>query len=84
MLFFNIDFIRYHQYNAQEVLYNEHFKNLIKQNKEMVKKVADLEKILTSQFQSNNNNILLQKEQLNLEQKHLYQLIDIFEVKNIT
>lgn len=68
-------------------MYKEHLKKLEKQNKEMVEKVADVEKILAVHFHSRDSKLIFQKEeiehatqQLRLEQQQLYQLINVFEV----
>lgn len=68
-------------------MYKEQLKKLEKQNKEMIKKVADAEQMLASHFHSRDSSLLFQKEhatyateQLQLEQQQLYQLINIFEV----
>ncbi|KAF0758267.1 Uncharacterized protein FWK35_00012470 [Aphis craccivora] len=80
---------KYHQNNAQETaVYKEHLKKLERQNKEMVEKVADIEKILAAHFHSHDSKLMIQKEeidyatqQLRLEQQQLYQLINVFEEK---
>lgn len=68
-------------------MYKEQLKKKEKQNKEMIKKVADAEQMLATYFHSRGSNLLFQKEQvayvteqLRLEQQQLYQLINIFEV----
>ncbi|XP_050420879.1 uncharacterized protein LOC126833525 isoform X2 [Adelges cooleyi] len=75
----------YHQthYTKQLFVYNEYLK-LKNQNKEIVDKVAEVEKMLTSQ----HSNILFDKkqidyvtQQLRTEQQHLCQLIDILDEK---
>ncbi|XP_050430973.1 uncharacterized protein LOC126839621 [Adelges cooleyi] len=71
------------QYTKQLPMNNENLR-LKKQNKEIVDKVAEVEKMPAAQ----HRNILFDKEQieyvtqqLRTEQHHLYQLIDIFEEK---
>jgi len=67
-------------------MYKEHLKKLETQNKEMVKKVDDVEQ-MAARLQSRDSKFMVQKEeveyatqQLYLEQQKLYQLINVFEV----
>ncbi|XP_026807049.1 uncharacterized protein PFB0145c-like isoform X2 [Rhopalosiphum maidis] len=81
---------KYHQNNnvQETAVYKEHLKKLERQNKEMVEKVADVEKILAAHFHFHDSKLMFQKEgiehatqQLRLEQQQLYQLINVFEEK---
>jgi len=69
-------------------VYKEHLKKLEKQNKEMVDKVSDVEQMVAAHLHYRDTNFMFQKEeveyatqQLRLEQQQLYQLINVFEVR---
>lgn len=69
-------------------MYKEHLKKLEKKNKEMVDKVAEVEQMVAAHLHSRDNKFMFQKEeveyatqQLRLEQQQLYQLINVFEVR---
>ncbi|XP_015377016.1 PREDICTED: uncharacterized protein LOC107171293 [Diuraphis noxia] len=81
---------KYHQNNNNQeaTMYKEHLRKLEKKNKEMVDKVADVEQMVAAHLHSRDDNFMFQKkeieyatQQLRLEQQQLYQLINVFEVR---